>query len=156
MANYLSKFNYVIAHVQIGDEVYLLDATEKNKPWHLLPERVVNGSGRLISSSIAKTGWVNLENTPLTTINETTTIMVKSNGAWDAIVMQHLDNYAAFDLLNTAKEYDTDEELIAAIEAKSPESLFLNSPSTSRMTLHSLCKNAYVCRVGLMTIPRKS
>ncbi len=116
----LSKFNYVIAHVQIGDEVYLLDATEKNKPWHLLPERVVNGSGRLISSSIAKTGWVNLENTPLTTINETSTLMIKPNGSWDAIVMQQLDNYAAFDLLNTAKEYDTDEELIAAFEAKKP------------------------------------
>jgi hypothetical protein len=116
----LIKFNYVIAHVQLGDEVYLLDATEKNKPWHLLPERVVNGSGRLISNSIPKTGWVNLENTPLTTINETSTLMIKPNGSWDAIVMQQLDNYAAFNLLNTAKEYDTEEELIAAFEAKKP------------------------------------
>ncbi len=114
----LHKFNYVIAHVTIGEEVYLLDATEKDKPWHLLPERVVNGNGRIISNSIPKTGWINLENTPITTINETTTLMVKSDGSWDAIVMRQMDNYAAYNLLSTAKHYDTEEEVIAALEAK--------------------------------------
>ncbi len=35
--------------------------------------------------------------------------------------MQHLDNYAAFDLLNTAKEYDTARmKSILAIDEKSP------------------------------------
>ena len=57
----MSDFNYVVAHVNVGDSKFLLDATEKLLPFGLLPERCLNGKGRLISKSVEESGWVNLK-----------------------------------------------------------------------------------------------
>ncbi|WP_019941663.1 DUF3857 domain-containing protein [Dyadobacter beijingensis] len=44
----LESFNYVIAHVKIGEKTYFLDASESFAKPGLLPERALNGFGRLI------------------------------------------------------------------------------------------------------------
>jgi hypothetical protein len=44
----LSDFNYVIAKLNIGDKVVLLDATDDFLPFGLLPERCINGKGRVL------------------------------------------------------------------------------------------------------------
>lgn len=41
----INKFNYVVAHVYIGEKEYFLDATEENLPLGALPERALNGKG---------------------------------------------------------------------------------------------------------------
>lgn len=46
----LEGFNYVIVGVQLGEELVLLDATEKFSIPGLLPERVYNWEGRLVKS----------------------------------------------------------------------------------------------------------
>lgn len=43
----LSEFNYVVAKVNLGDKVYLLDASDPLLPFGLLPERCLNGKGRV-------------------------------------------------------------------------------------------------------------
>ncbi len=45
----LSKFNYTIATVKIGGKSYLLDATDRNCMFNMLPVRCLNGEGRIIS-----------------------------------------------------------------------------------------------------------
>src|SRR5690606_13024233 len=47
----LSEFNYVVAKVDIGDKSYLLDATEDFLPFGALPERCLNGRGRVVNKS---------------------------------------------------------------------------------------------------------
>jgi len=44
----MSDFNYVIAKVDIGDETYLLDATDKFIPFGMLPYRCLNYDGRVM------------------------------------------------------------------------------------------------------------
>jgi len=44
----LSDFNYVIAKLNINDKVYLLDATEDFLSFGLIPERCLNGKGRVL------------------------------------------------------------------------------------------------------------
>ena len=44
----LSDFNYVVAKVNIGEKVYLADATDKFLPFGILPERCLNGKGRVL------------------------------------------------------------------------------------------------------------
>lgn len=46
----LTDFNYVIARVTINDKVWLLDATEKFIPFGLVPERCLNGNGRVMAA----------------------------------------------------------------------------------------------------------
>lgn len=54
----LSEFNYVIAKVNIGDKIFLADATEKYYPFGLLPERCLNGKGRVVGDG--KSYWIDL------------------------------------------------------------------------------------------------
>ncbi|WP_353722243.1 hypothetical protein [Dyadobacter sp. 676] len=44
----LESFNYVVAHVKIGEKTYFLDASESYSKPGMLPERALNGFGRLI------------------------------------------------------------------------------------------------------------
>lgn len=54
----VSQFNYVITCAKIGDKEYLLDASDKFRPYNVLPERAINGEGLLVSESKYK--WVDL------------------------------------------------------------------------------------------------
>ncbi|AMM50990.1 hypothetical protein TH61_07055 [Rufibacter sp. DG15C] len=56
----LSKFNYVIAAVKVGETTYLLDATERNLPFGVLPYRCLNGQGWVTSLPAGK--WMALKN----------------------------------------------------------------------------------------------
>ena len=55
----ISDFNYVVAHVTVGNEYFLLDATEPFLPFGLLPERCLNGKGRLIGKK-DEGDWVDI------------------------------------------------------------------------------------------------
>ncbi|HEX6224570.1 MAG TPA: hypothetical protein VFZ52_09180 [Chryseolinea sp.] len=46
----ITEFNYVVAKLNIGDKVYLLDATDPHYPFGLLPVRCLNGKGRVMNS----------------------------------------------------------------------------------------------------------
>ncbi|WP_439880252.1 DUF3857 domain-containing protein [Pontibacter sp. MBLB2868] len=59
MSPMLSKFNYVIAQVKIGEEEFLLDATDPLLPAGMLPVRCLNGEGRLIKKNDQR--WVALK-----------------------------------------------------------------------------------------------
>ena len=54
----LSDFNYVIAKVNIGDKVYLADATDKFYPFGMLPKRCINGKGRVMADKGSY--WIDL------------------------------------------------------------------------------------------------
>ncbi|MBL4904481.1 MAG: hypothetical protein JKZ00_00260 [Flavobacteriaceae bacterium] len=43
-----SDFNYLVVKVLIDDKEYLLDATNKNLPFGMLPARCLNGEGRVL------------------------------------------------------------------------------------------------------------
>ncbi|MCO5270106.1 MAG: DUF3857 and transglutaminase domain-containing protein [Cyclobacteriaceae bacterium] len=53
-----SQFNYVIGAVSLGENLLLLDATDRSLPASLLPERCLNGAGFLISENNPR--WVDL------------------------------------------------------------------------------------------------
>jgi transglutaminase-like putative cysteine protease len=57
----ISEFNYVVAYLEVGTEKFLLDATEPNLPFGLLPERCLNGQGRLISKKEGESTWVDMK-----------------------------------------------------------------------------------------------
>jgi len=58
----LSQFNYVVAQVALpGQPDALLDATEPLAPLGTLPERCLNGQGRLIANVPSQGRWVSLK-----------------------------------------------------------------------------------------------
>lgn len=56
----ISEFNYVVAQVNLNGEKIMLDATEKLLPFGMLPERCLNGKGRLISRQVEESTWVDI------------------------------------------------------------------------------------------------
>ena len=56
----LNHLNYVLAYVKVGNKFYLIDATDELTPYYLLPDRALNGLGRI--ASMDTTGWVPLNN----------------------------------------------------------------------------------------------
>ena len=47
----LERLNYVIALVKLNDQKILIDATEENAPYYLLPERCLNYYGQTVNST---------------------------------------------------------------------------------------------------------
>jgi len=56
----IQQFNYVIALVQNGEANYLIDATDPERPFNILPFECLNGKGRLISENDSR--FVDLKN----------------------------------------------------------------------------------------------
>ncbi|GGK74072.1 transglutaminase domain-containing protein [Rufibacter glacialis] len=54
----ISKFDYVIACASVGGKNYLLDATEKDLPFGMLPLRCLNGKGWVVQAPAGK--WLPL------------------------------------------------------------------------------------------------
>ncbi len=55
----LSDFNYVIAKFDFEGKTYLLDATDDFMPFGLLPERCLNGKGRVLENK--KSYWIDIK-----------------------------------------------------------------------------------------------
>jgi hypothetical protein len=54
-----SDFNYVVSSLKIGEQLYLLDATDSFLPFGVLPMRCLNDQGRLVSKD--ESTWVDLK-----------------------------------------------------------------------------------------------
>lgn len=53
-----NQFNYVVACANIAGKEYLLDATDKFRPYNVMPDRALNGYGFLISPAAGR--WMDL------------------------------------------------------------------------------------------------
>ncbi|AKQ46970.1 hypothetical protein TH63_17120 [Rufibacter radiotolerans] len=75
----LSKFDYVISQVTVGGKSYLLDATEKDLPFGMLPLRCLNGQGWVVQAPAGK--WVPLLGTEKNSQLVSGQLKIQSTGA---------------------------------------------------------------------------
>jgi len=111
-----NKLNYMIVQAVIGEETYLLDATEKNLPLGMLPKRCLNKNARLVNDFEGL--WVDVS----------TTEKEKEHFQYDLVLNEDLIlegtldckryGYAAFDFRNKYMNYASEEEYINDIESK--------------------------------------
>lgn len=98
----ISKFNYVISHVKIGDKEYLLDATEPLLPAGMLPFRCLNGEGRLIRKT--GHGWIALNAVSPRTKLFSADITINSQGEMTGTSHESLAGYNALSLRKSILE----------------------------------------------------
>ncbi len=55
----IRRLNYVLAYVKVNGKFILVDATDNLLPYNLIPERCLNGKGRMVDPDSSK--WVDLE-----------------------------------------------------------------------------------------------
>ncbi|PJJ58944.1 DUF3857 domain-containing protein [Hymenobacter chitinivorans] len=89
----ISQFNYVAAHLKLpGRPDVLLDATEPQLPLGMLPERCLNGEGRLADASGR---WVPLKATGRYIDYRTARLQLSPNGELTGTVKLEYGGYAA-------------------------------------------------------------
>lgn len=92
----LHKLNYVIALVKIDDKQYLLDATDKQAPFGFIPEKCLNGKGRIINDEKPEDIDLTARHNYQRTISAI--IKVKLNGELSGNWNEVADGYDAYDL----------------------------------------------------------
>lgn len=114
------KFNYVIAEAIIDSNRYLLDATEKNLSYDMLPLRCLNGNGRRISRESSENDWVELnkpQENSRTYFNKVT-LDASGNLSGDFSIME--TRYFAHDRAVDIRAKNNEEEYINEFEAEIP------------------------------------
>ncbi len=112
----MSDFNYVIAKVNVANESYLLDATDKDLPFGMLPFRCLNKEGRAIGKDSCY--WVDL--IPKKKYRQTDYVQLKLDSLGNLsgkIVIQSID-YQAFNKRKKIKEFATTDEYIENLDEK--------------------------------------
>ncbi len=111
-----SQLNYVIARVTIGENDYLLDATDPLLPASLLPERCFNGQGRLIQKG--QGNWIPIE--PLAGKKETiqVNVEIQEEGQLTGVLKTVRKDYSAYYFRKRKKEKGDDAGYTKYLEEK--------------------------------------
>ena len=92
----LERFNYVVAVVPVaGSPDLLVDATEPLLPCGVLPERCLNGAGRLISKIPAESRWVDLAPAQRRVHYQQVSLALDAQGGLSGKVHEEHGGYAA-------------------------------------------------------------
>jgi hypothetical protein len=111
----VNQFNYVIASVNIGDKTYLLDATEKDGSYNLLPPRCINGQGRIISET--KTDWIDLNPTQRYEFTNVIQATIGPDGMITGNMQRSFGNYAALNKRIEVRGNKDNDEYIRNLES---------------------------------------
>lgn len=90
-----TAFNYVVAGIEVQDNVLLLDATNKNAIINLLPLRAVNWNGRIIRER-GSSNVIDLLNVPSSKDNIIVLGEIKDSGKIEGKLRRQLTDYNAY------------------------------------------------------------
>ncbi len=122
----LSDFDYVIAKVTIGNESYLLDATEPLLPFGMLPLRCINDKGRAVPLK-KPSYWVELKAGRKTTVNHSFKGKLSTNGKLEGELLIISHGYAALNKRMEIKNHNSTEEYVEKLDEKNIQLNFLHS-----------------------------
>ena len=107
-------FNYVICALEIGDNLILLDGTQKFSTANILPTKALNWLGRLIRQD-GSSDWIEL--IPKISSKEMVSLNIKLNTDLSASgkLRNQFTNYQAFRVRDRFENYNTDE-MIESLE----------------------------------------
>lgn len=112
----LNQYNYAIAAAQVDGKLILMDATDKHVPYYLLPERCINGDGRLISERGSSP--VPLLSQVHNTVQTLSRIEVKPCGHMLIELKRSKENYPRLQIVNRMNQYSDREDFIVDLETR--------------------------------------
>jgi hypothetical protein len=108
----MSDFNYVVAKAIIANKSYLLDATDDFYPFGLLPERCLNGKGRVVGAK--ESYWQDLVPSERQRVTSLVNLNL-SNEGMSGSVQYTYSGYAAVDERKKIKKFSSEQEYINSI-----------------------------------------
>ncbi|MGB7787065.1 MAG: hypothetical protein WBL27_13265 [Salinimicrobium sp.] len=104
----LSEFNYLMVQLNMEDQKYLLDATEKNAGFGLLPFRTLNRYGRLLDFKEGSS-WIDLEPQGYSAITFQDSLKLNPDGTTTGTSSHAFSGYHALNARNTLKDVSEEE-----------------------------------------------
>jgi hypothetical protein len=111
----LDKFNYVIAFANLDGKTFLMDATDKHTPYFLLPQKCINGEGRVVDERGGR--WIKLEPAGENHSLTQSSVKVKPCGSMEITRRQELNNYYRLERESTLRNYNREEYYIDSFES---------------------------------------
>lgn len=115
----LSDFNYVVAKVNIGDNSYLLDATDPLLPFGLLPIRCINDQGRVVSLT-KPSYWTDLKASQKESKIYSLKLELAETGKIKGTITGYSMGYEAYNKRNAIKNFNSVEEYVENLDEKMP------------------------------------
>ncbi len=106
----LEGFNYVIASVEINNEIILLDATNKFSEPNLIPNRALNWFGRLIKEDGSSVS-IPLDTKEQSVETNMIQVSLKANGVLEGVMRTNYTHYNAYNFRNANNEIKEDSYL---------------------------------------------
>lgn len=116
----ISEFNYVVAKLNIGDKVYLLDATDPMLPFGLLPLRCINDKGRVINLK-KPSYWIDLTASQKSVTKYVFQGKLEENGKIVGTINTVTNGYAAYNKRREIKSHNSIEEYVEKLDEKWPK-----------------------------------
>ncbi|MGB7842319.1 MAG: hypothetical protein WBL21_05980 [Salinimicrobium sp.] len=126
----LSEFNYLMVQLQIDEEKFLLDATEKNASFGLIPFRTLNLRGRLLDFNNGSS-WIDLEPQGYSSVVMQDSLKLNPDGTTTGISSHSFSGYHALRVRNSLENLDK-EEIFGSLSNPNKE-----TGSLSATTLHT-------------------
>ena len=106
----VNKLNYVIAAVFTETDTLLLDATEENCPYTLLPMRDLNGMGQFMDKK--RTAWIELETSKKDKQMVSYTLNIEEDNSLKGKMKYSKGDYAALDFRNNYEDFNSQDEYL--------------------------------------------
>ena len=113
----LTDFNYVIAKLNIGDKVYLLDATDDYLHFGMIPMRCLNGKGRVLGEKGSY--WYDLKATDKLKRTTMLNLKLESDGYARGTIQKTYFGYEASSVRKELASFQTEQEYIDDLNSKS-------------------------------------
>jgi len=114
----LFKLNYVVVAVPSGNSFRLLDATEEYMPLNLLPDRCINGNGRLVNNFNSQ--WIPLVCAGKDNKTVTYDLKFEDDMSLSGTITTDAVDYAAYDIRKSFSEFNSKEEYARNVEKSYP------------------------------------
>jgi transglutaminase-like putative cysteine protease len=146
-----TQFNYTILVVDIDGKKLLIDVTERLLPYHMIPERCLNGSGLVVGAE--KFEWLNLETKVKSKTTTTAELTLQNESQLAGKLRRDFSGYAALKkrrnyFVKGEEEYIKDFVGSHAWERKKSEFKNAEDLGNSFTELHDLVVNEKITSAG--------
>jgi len=114
----LKKLNYMLVAIPKENGFMLLDATEKYMPYTMLPDRCINGSGRILSQKYSQ--WIPLVSKEKEIAEYKYDLTLNEDMSLTGTIKTILSGYAAYDFRSSYANYNSSDEFARDAEKNNP------------------------------------
>lgn len=144
----LTDFDYVIAKVNIGDQKYLLDATEPLLAFGMLPFRCLNDKGRVFSLD-KPSYWIDLNLPQREKNNFLLDFTLKEDGKLKGTITHYSVGYEAYKKRVAIKKFNSTDEYVEDLSSRLPKLKILKSQISNLDSLDLPLGEVYDVEINL-------